>query len=76
MRAINAIPRKGVAKRMTAGAGVTRKSRADSDDYDRFQAWLEDFDARMAALTERQNALLRSLGVEPKVSQTRVSETA
>jgi hypothetical protein len=35
------------------------------DDTARFEAWLTDFDAKMAALTARQDALLRSLGVEP-----------
>ncbi|HEY1933378.1 MAG TPA: hypothetical protein VGG99_15305 [Acetobacteraceae bacterium] len=36
--------------------------------------WFDAFDARMAALTARQDALLRDLGVEP-VRQTIVPES-
>ena len=35
------------------------------DDEARFEAWIHDFDARMAELTVRQDRLLRKLGIEP-----------
>ena len=43
-----------------------RAPKRDDDDDARFQAWLKDFDTRMADLTARQEALLRNLGVEPQ----------
>jgi hypothetical protein len=44
---------------------TTKEGPPKLDDAARFEAWLSDFDARMADLTARQDALLRSLGVEP-----------
>jgi hypothetical protein len=44
----------------------TKTGAAKQDDDDaRFEAWLSDFDARMADLTARQDTLLRKLGLEP-----------
>lgn len=50
---------------MTTKTRATTKDRKPNDDEARFDAWLRDFDARMADLTLRQDALLRKLGIEP-----------
>ena len=46
-----------------------RAPKRDGDDA-RFQAWLKNFDTRMADLTARQEALLRDLGVEPQRTES------
>jgi hypothetical protein len=51
---------------MTTRTRATTKTQTPKlDDEVRFEAWLSDFDARMADLTLRQDALLRKLGIEP-----------
>jgi hypothetical protein len=58
-------------KKTKTGAGKTQSaksvSRRSADA--RFEAWLKDFDLRMADLTLRQELLMRKLGVEPLRSQ-------
>jgi truncated hemoglobin YjbI len=51
-------------KRPTTPDRAPRHAKKPSDEA-RFEAWLRDFDARMAELTARQEVLLRDLGVEP-----------
>jgi hypothetical protein len=45
-------------------------------DESRLEAWLDDFDGRLAALTERQDAFLRALGVHPKPARASLLDTA
>ena len=47
-----------------------RAPKRDNDEA-RFEAWLKDFETRMADLTARQEALLRDLGVEPQKDRAR-----
>jgi hypothetical protein len=41
------------------------KEKAEASDELRLEQWFVQFDAKLADLSARQDALLRSLGVEP-----------
>jgi hypothetical protein len=49
----------------TARKPIASKGRLVHSADARFEAWLKDFDARMADLTSRQDTLMRKLGIEP-----------
>jgi hypothetical protein len=51
-------------KRTTTPGRAPRQTKKPSDEA-RFEAWLQDFDARQADLTARLDAILHSLGVDP-----------
>nr|WP_294553342.1 hypothetical protein [uncultured Rhodopila sp.] len=52
------------AKKAPAGQD-TGDFRTSAEAYRHIENWFKDFDARMADLTARQDALLYSLGLEP-----------
>lgn len=64
-----------MAKRATSTDRVSRHSKA-TDEQARFDAWLSDFDARLADLRARQEEFLRSLGIEPVRSRKSERESA
>jgi hypothetical protein len=56
-------------------APVKRATRSPISDERRLEQWFVQFDAKLADLSARQDALLRSLGVEP-VRSAPTSESA
>jgi hypothetical protein len=63
---LGTIPTTDAGPDMATRRTAPRERAPKRDDDARFQAWLKDFDTRMADLTARQEALLRNLGVEPQ----------
>ena len=64
-----------MAKRAITTDRVSRRSKATGEEA-RFEAWLRDFDARLADLRTRQEEFLRSLGIEPVRSRASEQEFA
>ena len=59
-----------MATKRTNTPDRTPGQRKKPSDEARFEAWLQNFDARQADLTARLDAILHSLGVDPaKVSE-------
>ncbi len=66
MRVMQADAGKTTTRRKASTDVATRRPHPGATEQGRLEAWFKDFDARMAALTKRQEDLLRSLGIEPK----------